>query len=220
MAMRVIGLTGGIASGKSTVAALFRELGAIIVDADQIAREIVEPGQDAWQEIVNSFGTEILHPDKSLNRDKLRKIVFASEQARKQLQSITHPRIRSLAQQRIAQLAAQGAEIVIYEAPLFFENGVHQWLRPVILVACDIETQRSRLATRDRLSAEEIQQHLDAQMPLAKKMELADYVIENSGDLEALKSKVKTLWDEIRSTSPAPDSFRRKGQRGHDRQPE
>ena len=218
--MKVIGLTGGIASGKSTVAALLHARGAMIVDADQIAREIVQPGQDAWREIVDSFGTGILHPDKSLDRDKLRKIIFASEQARKQLQSIMHPRIRSLAQERIAQLAAQGAEIVIYEAPLLFENGVHEWLRPVIVVACDIETQRSRLATRDRLSAEEIQRHLDAQMPLAEKLQLADYVIDNSGDLEELKNKVETLWDEIRSISPAPDSSRRKDPRGRDRQPE
>jgi len=219
--MKVIGLTGGIASGKSTVAALLRELGAVIVDADQIAREIVQPGQDAWREIVDSFGTGILHPDKSLDRDKLRKIIFASEQARKQLQSIMHPRIRALAQERIAQLAAaQGAEIVIYEAPLLFENGVHEWLRPVIVVACDLETQRLRLATRDRLSAEEIQRHLDAQMPLAEKIQLADYVIDNSGDLAELKKKVATLWDEIRSISPAPDSSRRKDPRGHDRQPE
>ena len=218
--MRAIGLTGGIASGKSTVAALLRERGAIIVDADQIAREIVQPGQDAWREIVDSFGTGILHPDKSLDRDKLRKIIFASEQARKRLQSIMHPRIRSLAQERIAQLAAQEAEIVIYEAPLLFENGVHEWLRPVIVVACDIETQRSRLATRDRLSAEEIQRHLDAQMPLAEKIQLADYVIDNSGDSEDLKNKVETLWDEIRSISPAPDSSRRKDPRARDRQPE
>ena len=192
----------------------------MIVDADQIAREIVQPGQDAWREIVDSFGTGILHPDKSLDRDKLRKIIFASEQARKQLQSIMHSRIRSLAQERIAQLAAQEAEIVIYEAPLLLENGVHEWLRPVIVVACDIETQRSRLATRDRLSAEEIQRHLDAQMPLAEKLQLADYVIDNSGDLEELKNKVETLWDEIRSISPAPDSSRRKDPRGRDRQPE
>jgi dephospho-CoA kinase len=218
--MRVIGLTGGIATGKSTVAALFRELGAIIIDADQIAREIVQPGEDAWQEIVNAFGAEMLHPDKTLNRDKLRKLVFANKQARKKLQSITHPRIRSVAQERIAKLAAQGADIVIYEAPLLFENGVHQWLRPVILIACDIATQRSRLATRDQLSAEEIQQHLDAQMPLEKKIELADYLIENSGDLEALKNNVKTLWDEIKSTSPAPSSSRRKDQRARDPQPE
>src|SRR5262245_24468850 len=218
--MKVIGLTGGIASGKSTVSALLRERGAMNVDADQIAREIVQPGQDAWREIVDSFGTGILHPDKSLDRDKLRKIIFASEQARKQLESIMHPRIRSLAQERIAQLAAQGAEIVIYEAPLLFENGVHKWLRPVIVVACDIETQRARLATRDRLSAEEIQRHLDAQMPLAEKMKLADYVIDNSGDLEDLKNKVGTLWDEIRSISPAPGSSRRKDPHARDRQPE
>src|SRR5262245_50071527 len=219
--MKVIGLTGGIASGKSTVSALLRERGAMIVDADQIAREIVQPGQDAWREIVDSFGTGILHPDKSLDRDKLRKIIFASEQARNELQSVMHPAIRALAQEPIPILAAApGADSVIYGAPLLLEYGVHEWVRSVIVVPCHRETQRLRLATRDRLSAEESQRHLDAQMPLAEKIQLADYVIDNSGDLAELKKKVATLWDEIRSISPAPDSSRRKDPRGHDRQPE
>jgi dephospho-CoA kinase len=198
--VKLIGLTGGIATGKSTVAALLTELGAVVIDADEIAREIVEPEQEAWREIVRVFGTEILQSDRKLNRDNLRKMIFADANARKQLESITHPRIRSRVQERIRDLSAQGAELVVYDAPLLFENGVHHWLRPVILVACSPETQRARLARRDRLSPAEIQRHLDAQMPLADKRKLADYVIENDGDLTELKTNVEAVWKHIQST--------------------
>jgi dephospho-CoA kinase len=199
-AVKLIGLTGGIATGKSTVATFLRDLGAIVIDADEIAREIVKPEQEAWRAIVDAFGSEILLSDRTLDRDKLRKIVFADANARKQLESITHPRIRARVQERIAELAAQGSEVVIYEAPLLFENGVHHWLRPVILVACAPETQRARLAHRDRLNPTEVEWHLAAQMPLAEKRKLADYVIENDGDLAELKKKIDELWQKIKLT--------------------
>jgi len=196
--VKVIGLTGGIATGKSTVASLLSELGARIIDADELAREVVKPGREAWQDIVEAFGTEILREDKTIDREKLRKIVFRDPMARKRLESITHPRIRTLAQQRIQKLAAEGARIVIYEAPLLFENQVHLWLRPVILVACDLATQKHRLRERDRLDEEEIQQHLKAQMSLEEKRKLADFIIENSGDLEELRRQVQEVWEKIR----------------------
>jgi dephospho-CoA kinase len=208
-AVKLIGLTGGIATGKSTVAALLRDLGAQILDADEIAREIVKPQQEAWREIIQAFGHEILRSDETLNRDQLRKIIFADIAARKKLESITHPRIRARVQKSIKDLAAQGAELVIYEAPLLFENDVHHWLRPVILVACAPEIQRARLMDRDRLSPAEAQRHLDAQMPLADKRKLADYIIENDGDLADLKTKVAALWAKINLTWPAPDRFPR-----------
>ncbi len=150
--MKVIGLTGGIATGKSSVATFLREFGAKIVDADQIAREIVRPGQSAWQGIVDAFGPQILKADKSIDREKLRKIVFKDKEARRKLDSITHPKIRVTAQERIKELAAEGADIAVYEAPLLYENRVHLWVRPVILVACDLETQKTRLRERDGLS--------------------------------------------------------------------
>jgi dephospho-CoA kinase len=215
--MRIVGLTGGIATGKSTVAALLRELGAHVIDADEIARAIVRPGEDAWREIVDFFGEEILRADKTIHRRKLRKRVFADRHAREQLESITHPRIRASVQERIKDLEAQGVEIAVYEAPLLFENRVHQWLRPVIVVSCDPQTQRGRLEKRDRLTSAEIQQHLDAQMPLAEKKKLADYVVENDGDFEELKTKVRDLWNKINSTSPAPNRSPRTGQREPDR---
>lgn len=195
--MKCTGLTGGIATGKSTVASMLRELGAKIIDADQLAREIVEPGQEAWQEIIEAFGKEILRTDKSLDREKLRKIVFKDETARRRLESITHPRIRALAQRKMQNLGAQGAEVMVYEAPLLFENRVHLWLRPVILVACDPATQRTRLRERDRLNDDEIEQHLKAQMSLEEKRRLADYIIENSGDLEELKRRVNEVWEQL-----------------------
>ena len=197
-AVTVIGLTGGIATGKSTVAAMLQQLGARIIDADALAREIVEPGKEAWQEIVSAFGREILRADQSIDRGKLRKQVFEDQQARKRLESITHPRIRTLAQQRIQQLAAEGAEIIVYVAPLLFENQAHLWLRPVILVACDLAKQKRRLRDRDKLTEEQIRQHLKAQMSLAEKRKLADFIIENNGSVEELKKQVQEVWEELR----------------------
>lgn len=196
--MKCIGLTGGIATGKSTVASMLRELGARIVDADQVAREIVEPGQKAWEEIVEAFGKEILRADKTIDREKLRKIVFKDETARKRLETITHPRIRALAQQKMQKLATEGAQVLVYEAALLFENRGHLWLRPVILVACDLATQKKRLRERDGLNDEEIEQHLKAQMPIDEKRRLADYVIENTGARESLKKRVREVWEQIR----------------------
>lgn len=194
----MIGLTGGIGTGKSTVAALLRELGARIVDADELAREIVQPGQEAWQNIVDAFGPGILHKDKTIDREKLRKIVFEDGEARERLESIIHPRIRTLAEQRIQQLAAEGAETIVYEAPLFFEKKAHLWIRPVLMVACDSAIQKQRLRERDRLSEREIEQHLRAQMSLDEKRKLADFVIENDGTMEELKRQVREVWEKLR----------------------
>ena len=195
--MKVIGLTGGIATGKSIVASMLRELGAKVIDADELAREIVQPGREAWKEIVGAFGSEILRQDKTIDREKLRNKIFQDEAARKNLETITHPRIRALAQARIQQLATEEADLIVYEAPLLFENQVHLWLRPVILVACDLEIQKRRLRERDGLDEEEIQRHLKAQMPLQEKRQLADFIIENNGDIEDLRRQVRQVWQKI-----------------------
>jgi dephospho-CoA kinase len=198
--VKLIGLTGGIASGKSTVSAILRRLGAKIIDADALARQIVEPHQPAWNEIVNTFGEEILQSDGTLDRKKLRKLVFDEPHARKQLEDITHPRIRRLAQEKIAESAATGAPLVVYEAPLFFETGIHVWLRPVILVASDTATQKRRLQERDNLTDEEIEQHLKAQMSLEEKRKLADYVVENNGTVEELERAVERTVQKVLAT--------------------
>jgi len=218
--MKVIGLTGGIATGKSVVASLLHELGAKIVDADELAREVVRPGQQAWKDIVASFGSDILHRDQTINREKLRKIVFNDVEARNKLNFITHSHIRKLAQDRIARLVADGTEVTVYMAPLLFENKVHLWLRPVILVTCDLAIQKKRLRERDGLSEEEIENHLHAQMHLEEKKKLADIVIDNSGELDDLKRQVNKVWEEIKAISHAPDTFPPKGPHAPGRRPE
>ncbi len=198
--MKLIGLTGGIASGKSTVAAILRRLGAAIVNADDLSREVVDPGQAAWKEIVELFGTEVLQPDQTIHRQKLRSIIFNDPEARKKLEAIIHPRVRALAEQRIREHAAAGYEIVVYEVPLLFEGNLHHWLRPVVLVATNIETQKKRLQERDHLTDDQAQKHIDSQMSLDEKRRLADYVIENDDSLANLESRVRAVLEEIRAT--------------------
>jgi len=198
--VKLVGLTGGIASGKSTVAKILADLGAAIINADVLAREVVEPDQDAWKEIVAAFGADVLQADRTLDRAKLRATIFNNPEARKKLESIIHPRVRALAEQRISEHAAAGYAFVVYEVPLLFEGNLHEWLRPVILVACDVDTQRTRLQERDRLDAAQAQKHIDAQMSLAEKRQLADYVIENNGSLADLEKQVREVLGKIKST--------------------
>jgi dephospho-CoA kinase len=198
--VKLVGLTGGIASGKSTVAAILRRLGAAVVDADDLSREVVQPGQEGWKEIVDSFGADVLQPDQTLDRQKLRKIIFDDPQARKKLEAIIHPQVRALAEERIREYAAAGYEIVVYEVPLLFEVKLHHSLRPVVLVACDIATQIKRLQERDRLTETEARKHIDAQMSLEEKRRLADYVIENDGGLEELERRVRMVLETIKAT--------------------
>jgi len=198
--VKLVGLTGGIASGKSMVAEILKRQGAAIINADVLAREVVEPGHQAWTEIVNTFGIAVLQPDRTLDRQKLRAIIFDDAAARKKIESIIHPQVRGLAEQRIREHAAAGYAVIVYEVPLLFEGNLQEWLRPVILVACDIETQQKRLQARDNLSPAQAQKHIDAQMSLEEKRRLADYVIENNGNWEDLERQVQAVLEKIKAT--------------------
>ena len=198
--MKLVGLTGGIASGKSTVAKILERLGAAVINADALSREVVEPGKEAWREIIDAFGAGILQPDQTLDRQKLRTVIFNDRDGRKKLEAIIHPRVRALAEERIREHAAAGYSIIVYEVPLLFEGNLHEWLRPVILVACNVDTQRTRLQERDQLTQTEAQKHIDAQMSLEEKRRLSDYVIENDGSLANLEQQVRTVLEKIKAT--------------------
>lgn len=198
--MKLFGLTGGIASGKSTVAKILRQLGAAVVDADQLSREVVAPDHDGWKEILAAFGAGVLQADRGLDRQRLRTIIFNNPGARKQLEAIIHPRVRALAEQRIREHTEAGFALIVYEVPLLFEGKIHEWLRPVILVACDLNIQRQRLQARDQIDGAAAQKIIDAQMSLAEKRRLADYVIENDGDLADLEAQVRAVVAKIQST--------------------
>lgn len=193
--MHVYGLTGGIGTGKSTVAKLLAEKGAVIIDADAIAREVVSPGSDGLVEIVRHFGTDVLEADGALNRTKLGEIVFADPEKRRRLEGITHPRIFRTIGMRIAEASEQGRQVVILDVPLLFETGATRAaVEEVIVAYAPRAVQATRVAARDPLPPEQIQARIAAQMDIEEKRRLADFVIDNSGSLEATKQQVDELW--------------------------
>jgi dephospho-CoA kinase len=190
MAARVVGLTGGIAAGKSTVARQFEALGAPIVDADKLARDAVAKGSEGLAQIVEVFGEDVLLPDGTLDRKALGARVFADASLRARLNAITHPRIAELGSLQIAEHTRRGAPYVLYEAALIVENGLHRALQALVVVSVDPVVQLARLIKRDGLSESEARARIAAQMPLEKKIEVADFVIDNSGEPEALRERV------------------------------
>jgi len=195
--MRMVGLTGGIASGKSTVAGMLRALGAELIDADQVSREVVAPGTPALAEISERF-PGVVRPDGTLDRAALGKQVFASAEARAALNAITHPRIQAAVQERTAALAARGVPRVVYDAALLIENGLHAAMDGgVILVAASPDTQRARLVARDGLTPAEAEARIRSQLPLEEKRRHARWVIENDGELAHLRAQVERTWREV-----------------------
>jgi len=192
-----IGLTGGIASGKSSVARVLLAEGVAVVDADAIAREVVEKGSEGLQEIVAAFGAHVLTADGSLDRAKLAAVVFGDAAARKQLEGITHPRIALRSAERLAALGAGDAPYVVYEAPLLVEVGAHRGLDALIVVATDEASQLARSVQRDGWDEAEARRRISAQLPLARKVEVADYVIENDGSLDQLKQRTLEVHRQI-----------------------
>lgn len=193
--MRVYGLTGGIASGKSTVTSMFREHGIPVIDADQLAREVVEPGQPALAEIEQRFPGS-LTPDGRLDRAKLGALVFQDATARADLSKITHPRIQALALQRTAEVAQTGAPVALYDAALLIENKLHEALDGVILVSLTEELQLKRLMARNGYSETEARQRIASQMPLEQKRPFATWVIDNGGSLDDTRAQVEKVISE------------------------
>lgn len=196
----IAGLTGGIATGKSTVSNMFRQLGAPIVDADVIARLVVEPDRPAWRDLVAHFGRGILLPDRRINRPKLAGIVFSDAAERDKLNRIVHPRVREEAARQTADFLREDPKRpVIQDVPLLIETGLYKQMDKVILVYVDQQTQLRRLIERDSLAEEEALKRIRAQMPIEEKRAYADYVIDNRGSLEETRSQVVRIWEELRS---------------------
>ncbi len=195
--MYVIGLTGGIASGKSTVSKMLSELGAYIVDADKLSREVTLPGKPAWQEIIKRFGDSIAEPSGEINRKRLGQIVFADSHARTDLEHITHPRIEAEAQSAIASAEQSGYRVAVLDAPLLIEVGWHTKVDAVWVVFVDEQTQLTRLRLRDNMEHSDAVSRINAQLPLREKLKHADVVINNSDTLESTKEQVHTAWHRI-----------------------
>ncbi len=198
--MRVVGLTGGIASGKSTVSAMFRALGAQVIDADQVARDVVEPGTPGLAELARRF-PGVVDASGRLDRAALGRRVFADPAERRALEAILHPRIREKVARRTAELAAAGVPVVLYDAALLIENGLHRGMDGVIVVWVPEDVQRARLAARDGLDEAAIDARLAAQMPLADKRAHATWVVDNGGSLDETRDQVRRIWEEIRGSS-------------------
>lgn len=193
--MKIIGLTGGIASGKSTAARLLDDLGAPVIDADLLAREAVLPGTEALARVVDAFGGEVLAADGTLDRAALGRQVFAVPEARRILEGIVHPEVRRLARLRLQTLEESGAKIVFYMAPLLIEAGADTFCEEIWVVDVDEATQLQRAMARDGLNPDEARQRMAAQMPLADKAARGDVVIDNRGTVEELAVQLKRLWE-------------------------
>ena len=190
----LVGLTGGIATGKSTVATMFRGLGAVIIDADVLAREVVEPGEPALAEIAAEFGPTVLGPDGRLDRKALGAIVFASPDRRRRLEALTHPRIRQRFDGTLVDLTRAGFRgVVMFDAAVMIESGNYKNMDRLVVVVTDETTQIGRLIGRDGCTREESLARIRSQMPLAEKARLADHVIDNSGDRAATEDQVRRV---------------------------
>lgn len=195
--MRLVGLTGGIGSGKSTVTQMFRALGAEVIDADELAREVVRPGQPALAEIARRFpGT--VDAAGQLDRASLAARIFADPAERAALNAIVHPRIQAEVQRRTEALARAGAKVVLYDAALLIENGLHRAMDAVIVVWVPPEVQRERLMARDHLDHATAEERIRAQMPLDEKRALATWVVNNGGGLEETRRQVEQIWRTLR----------------------
>ncbi len=198
--MDVIGLTGGIACGKSTIAGMLVQKGALLVDADQLSREAVKPGNQAWREIRQWLGEAIVEEDGSLDRKKIAALVFNDLTSLAKLNSIVHPRVLDLFYQRSGELKKDfPGRPLIWDIPLLFETGYDKRVDYIVVVACREEVQIQRLRARDGLSREEAIRRIRSQLELRKKIAKADFIICNNAGRDLLREKVDLLWAKIRT---------------------
>lgn len=196
--MRLVGLTGGIGTGKSTFAAALRDLGAPVVDADRLAREAVRPGSPALAHIAAEFGAQAIGPGGELDRKRMAGVVFADAGARARLEAIVHPEVRRLLAEETGRLAAAGHDLAFYDVPLLYERGLEREVDLVVVVWAPVAAQRARLVARDGFSPAEVEARLAAQMPVDEKARRADAVVANDGDPAALRAKAATLLGDLR----------------------
>ncbi|MGZ3603787.1 MAG: dephospho-CoA kinase [Thermodesulfobacteriota bacterium] len=206
--MLIVGLTGGVASGKTAVSGVLKEEGAYIIDADQIARELVQPHQPAWNELVRTFGEEILQEDRSIDRKKLADRVFADPNQRKLLDQILHPLITEEMDRRTKEIGQKNPQaIVVIDAPLLIEVGYHRQVDKVMVVTSTQAQQFERLKARDGINFEEALRILSSQMPIEEKVKLADFVIRNEGSLAEVRKRTKEVFRELKKIALQRDEI-------------
>lgn len=193
--MLVIGLTGGMGTGKSVVARMLRKLGAAVVDADETGHEAYLPGTDGWRAVVKAFGRGILSPDDTVDRKKLGALVFNEPKALMRLNAILHPRMYDMMKERLAQLEGQGTKVAVLDAAVLIETGWDKLADEVWVVTAPAETVVERLKQRGHLDEQSIRARVRTQPTQGERVKHADVVIDNSGSVEALERRVKELWD-------------------------
>jgi len=197
----ILGITGGIATGKSSVAVMFSDLGAVVVSADELSRQTVAPDSEVLIALVARFGPEILSADGSLDRPALADIIFADPAARDDLNRITHPAIARLADETLHALKKAGHQLIIYEAPLLFEAGAESRVDQILVVSTDPDIQLDRLVDRDGISRAAAAARVDTQMPLVEKISRADYLVDNSGPVAETAVQVEHVYKELTGLS-------------------
>ena len=198
--MVVIGVTGGLGTGKSTVARMFGELGAVVIDADNVAHEVMEPKCLAWRAIVRRFGKDVLNDDETINRKALGERAFREPQARRQLEAIIHPRVLRRVKQQLHRLTRnRRIRAVVLDVPLLLETQSESWVDAVVVVTAPPEVQRQRLMKRG-MSEADAAARLAAQWDLRAKVAVADYVVDNAGGLEQTRRQVRRLWNQLLAT--------------------
>ncbi len=203
--MPLVGLTGGLATGKSTVARLFQDCGAVLIDADALARSVVQPGKPAWRDLVRTFGMRAVHRDRTVDRAALARLVFGNRAHLRKLNAIVHPRVAREQARLTRKIRRQDPKaVIIYDAPVLIEAGAHQRMDRVIVVTADQSTQIARLRKRNHLTQAEALRRIRSQLPLAKKRRLADYVMDGTLPRRQLARQVNLIYSELSSVNAPP----------------